>query len=116
MKSEKIFFTVSACPDYCGMSQPMSSVFSICLSIGSENNVHARLTLLRHKCTPYARILQMHPIPLYFTIPVYITYVLHTPVYIAVKTSRRTKKVAQGRKDVGFKMEYLSSIPDVLIA
>ena len=54
----------------------------------------------------------MHPIPLHFTIPVCIAYVLHIPVCIAAKTSRRIIKVAQGTKEVGCK----NGVPNVLIA
>ena len=46
MKSVKIFFTVYACPDDWGMAQVMSSVFSMYLTICSENNFPAWLNFL----------------------------------------------------------------------
>ena len=46
MKSDKIFFTVYACPDDWGMAQAMSSVFSTYLSICDRNNFPAWLNFL----------------------------------------------------------------------
>ena len=94
MKSDKIFFTVYACPDDWGMAQAMSSVFSTYLSICDRNNFPAWLNFFRDINT---RILQMQPISLYRLTLQYM--------YCSVqqKTSTRIKKVAQGTKEVGFK-------------
>ena len=100
MKSDKIFYTVYACPDDWRMAQAMSSVFSTYLSICSQNNFPAWLNFFET---------YIHPIRTYLANVNHILVPWDAPIYYKYTASKykidvhKDKKVAKGTKEVGFK-------------